>query len=105
MRNAGDLGPSFPDGLFVCQDGLNQAPGANGNQDFKFVRLDAIALLYSAPPIDPEPTEPTQTATTTEPTQPDPTQPTDTAVTTEPTQPDPTQPTDTATTTGPTGCG
>lgn len=38
---AGDLGPSFPAGVFVCQDNGNSAPGA-GNQDFKLTRLDRI---------------------------------------------------------------
>jgi len=36
------LGPEFPHGLFVCQDNTNSAPGATGNQDFKYVPLDAI---------------------------------------------------------------
>lgn len=33
---AGALGPDYPDGLFVCQDGTNQEPSEN--QDFKYVR-------------------------------------------------------------------
>ena len=33
---------AFPHGLFVCQDNTNVAPGTTGNQDFKFVPLDAI---------------------------------------------------------------
>ena len=36
------LGPSFPHGLFVCQDNTNSGPGTIGNQNFKFVPLDAI---------------------------------------------------------------
>jgi 3-phytase len=36
------LGPEFPHGLFVCQDNTNSAPGMTGNQDFKYVPLDAI---------------------------------------------------------------
>jgi 3-phytase len=36
------LGPEFPHGLFVCQDNTNVAPSTTGNQNFKFVRLDAI---------------------------------------------------------------
>jgi 3-phytase len=37
----GDLGPSFPYGLFVCQDNDNVEPAAN--QDFKLVPWPAIA--------------------------------------------------------------
>jgi 3-phytase len=40
---AGDLGPSFPAGLFVCQDGFNDAPGTSGSQNFKYARLDLLA--------------------------------------------------------------
>ena len=36
------LGPDFPHGLFVCQDNTNTKPGVEGNQDFKYVPLDAI---------------------------------------------------------------
>lgn len=36
-----NLGPAFPNGLFISQDGTNQAPGA-GNQNFKYTPLDAI---------------------------------------------------------------
>jgi myo-inositol-hexaphosphate 3-phosphohydrolase len=38
---AGDLGPGFERGLFVCQDNNNNAPGS-GNQDFKLVRWEAL---------------------------------------------------------------
>ena len=38
---AGDLGPQFPEGLFVCQDNGNTAPAA-GNQNFKLTRLEKI---------------------------------------------------------------
>ena len=38
----GDLGPSFPDGLFVCQDGFNEAPGSSGTQNFKFTPLNLV---------------------------------------------------------------
>jgi myo-inositol-hexaphosphate 3-phosphohydrolase len=38
----GYLGPSFPFGLFVCQDNSNSAPGTSGNQDFKLVRWEAL---------------------------------------------------------------
>ena len=36
------LGPEFPHGMFVCQDNTNNDPGPSGNQNFKFVPLDAI---------------------------------------------------------------
>jgi 3-phytase len=36
------LGPDFPHGLFVCQDNTNTEPGVEGNQNFKYVPLDAI---------------------------------------------------------------
>ncbi len=36
------LGPSFPDGLFVCQDGFNDAPGSSGTQNFKFASLNLV---------------------------------------------------------------
>jgi myo-inositol-hexaphosphate 3-phosphohydrolase len=35
----GYIGPNFPDGLFVCQDGFNDAPGYAGNQNFKLIPL------------------------------------------------------------------
>jgi 3-phytase len=35
-----DLGPAFPQGLFVCQDGENTMP--EGNQNFKLVPLEII---------------------------------------------------------------
>jgi myo-inositol-hexaphosphate 3-phosphohydrolase len=38
----GYLGPSYPFGLFVCQDGHNSLPGTSGNQDFKLVRWEAL---------------------------------------------------------------
>ena len=41
---AGDLGPSFPQGMFVCQDNANTAPGT-GYQDFKFTRLESVVDL------------------------------------------------------------
>jgi myo-inositol-hexaphosphate 3-phosphohydrolase/sugar lactone lactonase YvrE len=44
---ATNLGPSFPSGLFICQDDSNTTPGASGNQDFKFVRLEKIVTLES----------------------------------------------------------
>jgi len=36
------LGPGFPQGLFVCQDDKNTAPGQAGNQDFKLTRLEKV---------------------------------------------------------------
>jgi 3-phytase len=38
---AGSLAPTFPNGLFVCQDNFNSAPGV-GNQDFKLVDLAKV---------------------------------------------------------------
>jgi 3-phytase len=38
----GYLGPSYPFGLFVCQDNNNSLPGTSGNQDFKLVRWEAL---------------------------------------------------------------
>ncbi len=40
-----NLGPSYPAGLFICQDDKNTVPGSVGNQNFKFVPLDAILML------------------------------------------------------------
>ncbi len=39
---AADLGPDFPSGIFICQDGDNTAPGSAGRQNFKYIRLDQI---------------------------------------------------------------
>lgn len=39
---AADLGPDFPAGIFICQDGRNTAPGSAGRQNFKYVRLDQL---------------------------------------------------------------
>jgi myo-inositol-hexaphosphate 3-phosphohydrolase/putative flippase GtrA len=36
------LGPDFPNGVFVCQDDDNTAPGSSGNQDFKLTRLEKV---------------------------------------------------------------
>ncbi|MEU6439058.1 phytase [Streptomyces sp. NPDC047046] len=36
------LGPAFPNGLFVCQDGSNSTPGSSGDQNFKYVPLQRI---------------------------------------------------------------
>ena len=40
----GDFGPQFPQGIFVCQDDANQAPGV-GNQDVKYVGLQKVLDL------------------------------------------------------------
>ena len=39
---AADLGPDFPAGIFICQDGDNTTPGSAGRQNFKYIRLDRI---------------------------------------------------------------
>jgi 3-phytase len=36
------LGPRFPQGVFICQDDKNTAPGTSGNQDFKLTRLEKV---------------------------------------------------------------
>ncbi|MEV7443306.1 phytase [Streptomyces sp. NPDC091204] len=41
-----NLGPAFPQGVFVCQDGSNGAPGTSGNQNFKFVPLQRITARF-----------------------------------------------------------
>ncbi|MFV0459847.1 MAG: phytase [Actinomycetales bacterium] len=46
---AANLGPAFPQGLFVCQDNNNYKPGSNGNQDFKLVPLQDIVALDTTP--------------------------------------------------------
>ncbi|MET9638159.1 phytase [Streptomyces virginiae] len=43
---AADLGPAFPQGVFICQDGSNGAPGTSGNQNFKFVPLQRITARF-----------------------------------------------------------
>lgn len=40
-----NLGPLYPKGAFACQDHNNDAPGSQGNQDFKLVSLDKILAL------------------------------------------------------------
>jgi hypothetical protein len=52
---ATDLGPAFPNGLFVCQDNDNTAPNA-GNQNFKFVPLERVVGLAPTTPPPPPPT-------------------------------------------------
>jgi myo-inositol-hexaphosphate 3-phosphohydrolase len=39
---AGNLGPDYPFGVFVCQDGNNTTPGSSGNQNFKLVPWEAL---------------------------------------------------------------
>ena len=46
---AADLGPRFPAGLFVCQDGRNTTPGSAGRQNFKYVRLEQLIEAGSLP--------------------------------------------------------
>lgn len=36
------LGAAFPQGLFVCQDGYNDAPGTSGTQNFKLAPLQLV---------------------------------------------------------------
>ncbi len=45
---AGDLGPEFPQGMFVCQDNNNTAPGGSGNQGFKMTRLERVLAVPGA---------------------------------------------------------
>ncbi|MER5482049.1 phytase [Streptomyces sp. NPDC002812] len=45
--SAADLGPAFPQGVFICQDGSNGAPGTSGNQNFKFVPLQRITANFA----------------------------------------------------------
>ena len=49
-----NLGPSFPQGIFVCQDNQNTAPGP-GAMNFKFVRLETVLPLGPATTPTPEP--------------------------------------------------
>lgn len=41
---AGRLNAAFPHGIFVCQDGYNGRPGSSGTQNFKYARLDRVAV-------------------------------------------------------------
>jgi 3-phytase len=38
----GYLNATFPQGLFVCQDGYNDAPGSSGTQNFKYAPLHLV---------------------------------------------------------------
>ena len=53
---AADLGPAFPNGIFICQDNKNTSPGSSGNQNFKFVPLERVVGLSTEPPPNQEPT-------------------------------------------------
>ena len=46
---AANLGPDFPDGIFICQDGRNTPPGSAGGQNFKLVRLNDFLDAASLP--------------------------------------------------------
>jgi 3-phytase len=43
------LSPAFPSGLLVVQDGRNAAPGNSGNQNYKFVPWERVALGFGPP--------------------------------------------------------
>ena len=43
--NPTDLGPPFTQGIFVCQDNNNDAPGTVGNQNLKYVPLESVVDL------------------------------------------------------------
>ena len=45
---AADLGPAFPNGMFVCQDNTNTTPGNSGYQNFKFVPLERVVGLTAS---------------------------------------------------------
>lgn len=42
---AADLGPAFPNGMFVCHDYNDSKPGPADNQNFKFVPLERVVGL------------------------------------------------------------
>lgn len=102
----GYLGPTFPHGIFICQDGYNAAPGQSGAQDFKFVPLERLPGLAVTPPTTPtSSTTSTTTPTETTPTETTPTETTPTETTsteTTPTETTPTETTPTETTPTPT---
>ena len=50
---ATNLGPSFPHGIFICQDNANSMPGTVGNQNFKFVPLERVVGLGLVDPPPP----------------------------------------------------
>ena len=47
---SGDLGPAFPSGAFVCQDGRNGGPGSYGTQNFKLVPWESVRAVAAVPP-------------------------------------------------------
>jgi myo-inositol-hexaphosphate 3-phosphohydrolase/PKD repeat protein len=47
---AANLGPAFPNGMFVCQDNTNTEPGNSGNQNFKLVPLERVVGLSTGSP-------------------------------------------------------
>lgn len=53
---AADLGPDFPQGVFVCQDNTNTEPGGAGNQNFKLVPLEQVVDLVTDPAANRAPT-------------------------------------------------
>ncbi|HEV7657845.1 MAG TPA: phytase [Mycobacteriales bacterium] len=53
---AQNMGPAFPNGMFVCQDNNNSVPGVSGNQNFKFVPLERVVGLNQQPPANTPPT-------------------------------------------------
>jgi len=52
---AADLGPGFPNGMFICQDNTNTLPGNSGNQNFKLIPLERVVGLSSEPPSNQPP--------------------------------------------------
>jgi myo-inositol-hexaphosphate 3-phosphohydrolase len=54
---AGNLGPTFPHGVFICQDHTNSNP-RSGNQNFKLVRLDDIFEVATPAPSPVAPSSP-----------------------------------------------
>ena len=53
-----ELGPLFPDGVFICQDNNNDLPGGVGHQDLKLVGLEKLNLDGGGEPPPPPPTDP-----------------------------------------------
>ncbi len=53
---AADLGPAFPQGVFVCQDNNNDLPGSAGNQNLKLTPLETVVDLGAPPPANQDPT-------------------------------------------------
>jgi 3-phytase len=48
------LGPNFPAGLFICQDGYNLDRSTVKKQNFKLVPLDRVVLpIGTLPPVFP----------------------------------------------------